>query len=191
MAKILLLDNYDSFTYNLFHYIEEFDGIEVEVSRNDEIDLHSVGGYDGIILSPGPGLPRESGKLVPLINRYKDSKRIFGVCLGQQAIAELFGGELENLEQVYHGVSSPIVIQEPKHYIFKDMPSIIDVGRYHSWVVSHTNLPECLRVDAMDFDGRIMALSHRKLDICAVQFHPESILTPLGKQILFNWLNTF
>lgn len=191
MAKILLLDNYDSFTYNLFHYIEEFEGIEVEVFRNDEIDLDSVGGYDGIILSPGPGLPCESGQLVPLINRYKDSKRIFGVCLGQQAIAEVFGGTLENLKEVYHGVATQININQPQHYIFNGLPSRIEVGRYHSWIVSQKNFPQCLSIDAIDDNGSIMALSHKRLDICAVQFHPESVLTSFGKQIIFNWLKTY
>jgi anthranilate synthase component II len=187
--KVLILDNYDSFTYNLFHYVEEFNGIEVDVIRNDEVNLDSVEQYDGIILSPGPGLPNESGLLIPIIERYKETKKIFGVCLGQQAIGEVFGGELENLEKVYHGMATPIEIKEPKHYIFNGLPNNIEVGRYHSWVVSLKNFPSCLRIDATDKDGQIMALSHRELDICAVQFHPESILTPMGKQILFNWLN--
>jgi anthranilate synthase component 2 len=191
MPKILILDNYDSFTYNLYHYVEEFDGITIDVVRNDKVVLDEVEKYDGIILSPGPGLPCESGLLVPLINRYKDKKRIFGVCLGQQAIAEVFGGTLENMESVYHGVATPISILEPKHYLFKNLPSKIDVGRYHSWVVSPNNFPECLSVDAVDEHGRIMALSHKQFDICAVQFHPESVLTPLGKDIIRNWLVGF
>jgi anthranilate synthase component 2 len=191
MPKILLLDNYDSFTYNLFHYVEEFNGVDVDVFRNDEISVEDVEKYDGIILSPGPGLPSESGLLIPIIERYKETKRIFGVCLGQQAITEVFGGELENLEKVYHGVATPIEIQEPKHYIFSGLPSKIEVGRYHSWVVSCNNFPSCLRIDATDLDGRIMALSHRELDICAVQFHPESILTLNGKQMIFNWLKRY
>lgn len=191
MPRILILDNYDSFTYNLFHYVEEFVGVKVDVFRNDEIRIDDIEKYDGIILSPGPGLPIESGLLIPIIERYKETKRIFGVCLGQQAIGEIFGGDLENLEQVFHGVSSPIKIEEPKHYIFDGLPNNIEVGRYHSWVVSCNNFPSCLRIDAIDEDGRIMALSHRELDICAVQFHPESILTPFGKQIIANWLSNY
>lgn len=191
MHKILLLDNYDSFTYNLFHYAEEFEGVEVNVFRVDEIRIDDIEKYDGIILSPGPGLPKESGLLIPIIERYKESKRIFGVCLGQQAIGEIFGGALQNLEKVYHGVATPININQPQHYLFKGMPSRIDVGRYHSWVVSQNNFPQCLRIDATDDSGSIMALSHRELDICAVQFHPESILTPNGKQIIANWLSKF
>ncbi len=191
MPRILILDNYDSFTYNLFHYVEEFVGVKVDVFRNDEIRIDDIEKYDGIILSPGPGLPIESGLLIPIIERYKETKRIFGVCLGQQAIGEVFGGELENLEQVFHGVATPIEIEEPKHYIFDGLPNNIEVGRYHSWVVSRNNFPSCLRIDAIDEDGRIMALSHRELDICAVQFHPESILTPFGKQIIANWLSNY
>ena len=191
MPKILILDNYDSFTYNLFHCVDEFDDIDVDVIRNDEINLNVVDRYDGIILSPGPGLPEESGLLLPLIERYKDSKKVFGVCLGQQAIAEVFGGTLENLEEVHHGVSTPININQPQHYLFKGLPSKIDVGRYHSWVVSQHSFPGCLSIDAIDDNGAIMALSHSELDICAVQFHPESILTPYGKQIIFNWLKRF
>jgi len=171
--------------------VEEFDGVEVDVMRNDEIDIEKLDVYDGIILSPGPGLPVESGLLIPVIEKYKESKKILGVCLGQQAIGEVFSGNLENLETVYHGVSSTIEICEPKHYIFENLPNKIEVGRYHSWVVSKENFPENLHIDAIDADGRIMALSHRKFDICAVQFHPESILTPLGKQIIFNWLGSF
>lgn len=191
MPKILLLDNYDSFTYNLLHYVEEVVGIEVDVIRNDKIRIEDVEKYDGIILSPGPGLPSESGLLIPIIEKYKESKRIFGVCLGQQAIGEVFGGKLENLEEVYHGVASPIKILEPKHYLFDGLPNSIEVGRYHSWVVSRKDFPSCLRIDATDEDGQIMALSHKELDICAVQFHPESILTPAGKQMIFNWLKNF
>ena len=188
MAKVLLLDSYDSFTYNLYHYLEAFSNTQVDVVRNDRISLNEVDGYDGIILSPGPGLPSEAGLLIPIIERYKETKRIFGVCLGQQAIAQAFGGELENPEKVYHGVSTPINIGEPKHYLFDGLPSRIEVGRYHSWVVANQNFPKCLRIEATDDKGSIMAISHHQLDICAVQFHPESILTPTGKQMIFNWL---
>ena len=191
MLRILILDNYDSFTYNLLHYVEEFDGVEVDVIRNDEVDIEKLNVYDGIILSPGPGLPNESGLLIPVIEKYKKTKKILGVCLGQQAIGEVFGGNLENLEKVYHGIASTIEICEPKHYLFKNLPNQIEVGRYHSWVVSTQNFPDNLRIDATDANGRIMALSHKEFDICAVQFHPESILTPLGKHIVFNWLRSF
>ncbi len=189
MQRILLLDNYDSFTYNLYHYVEAFDNVQVDVFRNDKVDIEAIDEYDGIILSPGPGLPHESGLLIPIIERYKETKRILGVCLGQQAIAEVFGGELENLNTVYHGVSTPMKIMEPSHYIFSGLPNKVDVGRYHSWVVSHTNFPDCLKIEAVDDFGRIMALSHKELDICGVQFHPESILTPTGKDVIFNWLS--
>lgn len=171
--------------------MEEFEGVKVDVFRNDEIQIEDVEKYDGIILSPGPGLPNESGLLIPIIEQYKESKRIFGVCLGQQAIGEVFGGSLQNLEKVYHGVATPINVNQPEHYLFKGMPSRIEVGRYHSWVVSQDNFPHCLKIDATDDSGSIMALSHREFDICAVQFHPESILTPLGKQMIFNWLVGF
>ena len=190
MRKILLLDNYDSFTYNLYHYVEAFNNIQVDVIRNDKVDIETIDQYDGIILSPGPGLPHESGLLIPVIKRYKKTKRILGVCLGQQAIAEVFDGELENLDTVYHGVSTPIKILEPRHYIFSGLPNKVEVGRYHSWVVSHTKFPNCLKVEALDNFGRIMALRHNELDICDVQFHPESILTPVGKAIIFNWLRS-
>ena len=189
MNRILLLDNYDSFTYNLLHYVEELCSIDVDVARNDKISLEDVDGYDGIILSPGPGLPSEAGLLIPIIERYKETKRILGVCLGLQAIGEVFGGQLENLNKVYHGISTPINIKTPRHYLFNELPDKIEVGRYHSWVISPKGFPSCLNVNAIDCEGQIMALSHKALDICAVQFHPESILTPFGKQIISNWLN--
>lgn len=188
MHRILILDNYDSFTYNLLHYAEAFPNVAVDVIRNDRIAIDEIEKYDSIILSPGPGLPQEAAQLIPIVKRYKEYKRIFGVCLGHQAIAQVFGGELENMKTVYHGVSSPIKINEPKHYIFQGLPNVIDVGRYHSWVVSKRNFPDCLQVEAVDMDGRIMALSHKELNICAVQFHPESILTPHGKKLISNWL---
>ncbi|MFP4556276.1 MAG: anthranilate synthase component II, partial [Bacteroidales bacterium] len=172
MQKILLLDNYDSFTYNLYHYVQAFNGVQVDVFRNDRIAIEDIEKYNGIILSPGPGLPRESGPLIPIIERYKSTKRILGICLGQQAIAEVYGGKLVNLDTVYHGVATPININAPKHYIFRGLPNKIEVGRYHSWAVSIKNLPECLKIEATDNDGIIMALSHKELDICAVQFHP-------------------
>ena len=191
MAKILVFDNYDSFTYNLVHYVRSASGHEVDVALNDEIPLQDVGPYDGIILSPGPGVPSEAGMLKPLIDYYKSSKRIFGVCLGQQAIAEVFGGRLINLTTVYHGVATPVSFSTPRHYLFEGLPETIEAGRYHSWAVDPGTFPSCLRIDATDQNGQIMALSHREFDICSVQFHPESILTPTGINIISNWLKGF
>jgi len=191
MASILVLDNYDSFTYNLVHYIRKYGKHKLEVFRNDEISVDEVSRFDGIVLSPGPGIPSEAGNLLPIINKYKESKRIFGVCLGQQAIAESFGGRLVNISTVYHGVATKMFIQQPSHYLFNELPMDFMGGRYHSWVVDPTTLPTCLKVDALDENGQIMALSHNDYDICGVQFHPESILTPNGKQIINNWLDKF
>ena len=191
MAKILVFDNYDSFTYNLVQYVKSIGNHQVDVFLNDEISLDEVAPYDGIILSPGPGLPSESGLLKPLIEQYKSSKRIFGVCLGQQAIAEVFGGSLRNLSAVYHGVATPVTFSHPKHYLFEGMPDTIEAGRYHSWIVENKTFPACLNIEALDNNGQIMALSHREFDICGVQFHPESILTPLGINIISNWLKMF
>jgi anthranilate synthase component II len=191
MAKILVFDNYDSFTYNLVQYVQNTGNHEIDVVLNDEISLDDVVSYDGIILSPGPGLPSEAGLLKPLIERYKSTKRIFGVCLGQQAIAEVFGGTLLNLSTVYHGVATPITFTNPKHYLFEGLPETIEAGRYHSWVVENKTLPSCLNIEAIDQEGQIMALSHKKYDVCGVQFHPESVLTPLGIKIIYNWLKMF
>ncbi|HQB77029.1 MAG TPA: aminodeoxychorismate/anthranilate synthase component II [Tenuifilaceae bacterium] len=187
--RILVIDNYDSFTYNLVHYVQEYPNCEVDVCRNDAIDFGAVGSYDGIILSPGPGLPSQSGDLLVLIEQYQQQKPILGVCLGQQAIAQAFGGELENLERVYHGEASAIDSIGNKHFLFNGVPHRFVVGRYHSWVVKKDTLPPCLQVNAIDSNGCIMALSHRELDICGVQFHPESILTQEGKRMIFNWLD--
>jgi anthranilate synthase component II len=191
MANILVFDNYDSFTYNLVHYVRKAGGHNVDVFRNDEIALDDVEKYDGIILSPGPGIPEEAGLLLPLIRRYYKTKRIFGVCLGQQAIAEAFGGTLINLETVFHGVASTINVSTPNHYIFNGLPQRVEVGRYHSWVVSKETLPACLTINAEDENGDIMALSHTEYDVCGVQFHPESVLTPQGFEMIKNWLDRF
>lgn len=191
MVKILLLDNYDSFTYNLYHYIDSTPGFKVDVIRNDSVVLSEIKHYDGIVLSPGPGLPKESGLLMDVIQNYYLNKKIFGVCLGHQALAQYFGAELLNLPTVLHGVQTPIKIINLKHYLFKDLPPIIDVGRYHSWVVNPVGLPNCLDVTAVDFNNYIMALSHKSFDICSVQFHPESIMTPYGMKIILNWLDRF
>ena len=191
MARILIIDNYDSFTYNLVHYVNEYREHETDVFRNDRIAMDDIGQYDGILISPGPGIPSEAGNLPEIIDRYKESKRIFGVCLGLQAIAEVFGGTLLNTDKVYHGVATNINIPEPGHYLFEGLPARFPGGRYHSWVVKKENVPGCLRIDALDNEGYIMAMSHRNLDVCGVQFHPESILTPDGKEIVFNWLRRF
>lgn len=191
MARILVFDNYDSFTYNLVQYAQSIGNHKVEVFLNDEIRLDEIEAYDGIILSPGPGLPAESGILMQLLERYKTSKRIFGVCLGQQAIAQAFGGTLRNLDAVYHGVATRILLGNPRHSLFDGLPDVIDGGRYHSWVVENETLPECLRIEAFDDNRQIMALSHKELDICSVQFHPESVLTPFGINIISNWMKKF
>ena len=191
MAKILVFDNYDSFTYNLVQYVQRTENHEIDVFLNDEISLDEMEKYDGIIISPGPGLPSDVKLLNPMITRYKSTKRIFGVCLGQQAIAESFGAKLQNLDSVFHGVASDIYISNPKHYIFEGLPDTIAGGRYHSWIVENKSLPQCLKVEAIDNEGQIMALSHTEFDICSVQFHPESVLTPLGINIIENWLRRF
>jgi anthranilate synthase component 2 len=164
---------------------------QVDVVLNDELPLEDAVKYDGIILSPGPGLPSEAGSLLPLIDHYKSTKRIFGVCLGQQAIAEVFGGTLINLSKVYHGLATPVSFSNPRHYLFDGLSDTIEAGRYHSWVVDPATLPGCLRTEAVDENGQIMALSHKEYDICSVQFHPESVLTPEGMKIIINWLKKF
>lgn len=191
MARILIIDNYDSFTYNLVHYVNEYNQHQTDVYRNDQIDLADIDKYDGILLSPGPGIPSEAGRLLEIIDLYKERKRIFGVCLGLQAIAEVFGGSLLNTKKVYHGVATNINLQKPGHYLFDGLPDSFQGGRYHSWVVKKETVPSCLRIDALDDEQYIMAMSHNELDVCGVQFHPESILTPLGKEIVFNWLKGF
>ncbi|MBX2930526.1 MAG: aminodeoxychorismate/anthranilate synthase component II [Chitinophagaceae bacterium] len=187
--KILLLDNYDSFTYNLVHLVEKITNHQPTVFLNDKIDLNTVNDYDKIILSPGPGIPEEAGLLLSLIKQYASAKSILGVCLGHQAIAVAFGGSLINLPNVYHGVSMKMMLKSNTHsYLFNHLPNEIEVGRYHSWVVDENNLPNTLEATAVDENGYIMALQHRLYDVQGVQFHPESILTPLGETILRNWL---
>ena len=185
MKKILVIDNYDSFTYNLVHYLEDLN-CEVIVKRNDQLRLEEVAAFDNIVLSPGPGIPDEAGLLKAIIKKYAPTKKIFGVCLGQQAIAEVFGGSLVNLDKVYHGIATKINIVKDD-VLFTDLPREIEVGRYHSWVVD-TNLPEALEATSFDKNGQIMSLRHKIYDVAAVQFHPESVLTPQGKKILENWL---
>jgi anthranilate synthase component 2 len=185
--NILIFDNYDSFTYNLFHLIKSLGYEDVEVHRNDKIDLDEIERFDKIILSPGPGLPSETTGLLPLISRYAPTKSILGVCLGHQAIAEAFGGHLINLENVCHGVATPVKIIA-EHRIFAGLPETFEAGRYHSWIVDSNGFPNELEVTAIDEEGQIMALRHRTLDVNGVQFHPESVLTPLGKTIIEEFL---
>lgn len=185
--KILVFDNYDSFTYNLVHYLEKVSDHAVEVYRNDEIALQDVAAYDKILISPGPGLPSSSGILPQLLKTYASQKNILGVCLGHQAIAEAFGGSLVNLDKVYHGVATPARIVRDDA-IFKGLPAAFNVGRYHSWAVNAANVPACLEVTAVDENGIIMAMRHRTYNIRSVQFHPESVLTGHGEQIIRNWV---
>jgi anthranilate synthase component II len=194
--KLLVFDNYDSFTYNLVHLVEKIINTRVEVYRNDQLPLEKVKAFDKIILSPGPGIPEEAGLLLPLIKAYAPTKSILGVCLGHQAIGQSFGGTLQNLSSVYHGVATPIQLTQAgqltatakPNAILKNLPATIEVGRYHSWVVSNQQLPDELEVTATDDNGYIMALQHKTYDVQGVQFHPESVLTPDGEKMLRNWL---
>ena len=203
--KILVFDNYDSFTYNLVNLVEKIIHQKVDVYRNDEIALEKVKEYDKIILSPGPGIPVEAGLLLPLIKEYAASKSILGVCLGHQAIGEAFGGKLVNLSKVYHGVATPVKVvnressvenasdsrftSHVSRQLFDDLPGVFEAGRYHSWIVADENFPKELEVTARDENNYIMALQHKTYDVQGVQFHPESVLTPMGEQIMRNWLN--
>jgi anthranilate synthase component 2 len=192
-VKLLVFDNYDSFTYNLVHLVEKILGDKVTVCRNDQIDLNAVDAFDKIILSPGPGIPSEAGLLLPLIKAYAPKKSILGVCLGHQAIGEAFGGKLINLTTVYHGLATPIQLQRDGHQqrdndVFQGFDNELIVGRYHSWVVSDEAFPDELEVTARDHNDYIMALRHKTYDVQGVQFHPESVLTPDGEKILRNWL---
>jgi anthranilate synthase component 2 len=187
MKPILMLDNYDSFTYNIVHYVEAL-GVEVEVFRNDKITLEEVGNYDTIILSPGPGLPKDAGILKQVIEKYGASKKILGVCLGHQAIAEVYGGSIFNLDNVYHGVASECKL-ETEDKLFSDLESTFDVGRYHSWSVTESDLPECFDITARSTDDMsIMGIKHKTHNVRGVQFHPESVLTPNGMKIIRNWV---
>ncbi|WP_378186974.1 anthranilate synthase component II [Aquimarina sp. W85] len=187
MKKILVIDNYDSFVYNLVHYLEALD-CEVTVRRNNQINLDEIEDFDKILLSPGPGIPDEAGLLKQIIQTYAPTKSIFGVCLGLQAIGEVFGGGLTNLNNVYHGVATQVKKTTAIEPLFTGLQQEFSVGRYHSWVVSNEDIPQCLKVTAYDQNGQIMALRHDTYDVCGVQFHPESVLTPDGKKILENWI---
>jgi anthranilate synthase component 2 len=186
--KVLVFDNYDSFTYNLVQIIEKILNQKVDVFRNDEITLEEINKYDKIILSPGPGIPEESGILLDLIKRYAPTKSILGVCLGQQAIAEAFGGKLINLSEIFHGVATTTELVKGETKLFQNLSSGLEVGRYHSWAVDPDYFPEELEITAVDKDGMIMALQHKTYDVHGVQFHPESILTPDGEVIIKNFL---
>ena len=183
--KVVIIDNYDSFTYNLSHLIKEL-GAEVTVLRNDQFKLEELEPFNKIVLSPGPGIPSEAGLLLDVIRTYAGKKPILGVCLGHQAIGEIFGGKLVNLSEVFHGVATPchIVVDDP---IFSGLDRSITIGRYHSWVVSKEAFPDCLEITA-EIDGQVMALRHKTLNVRGIQFHPESVLTPDGKKMIQNWL---
>ena len=184
--KIVIIDNYDSFTYNLAHLVREL-GAQVTVWRNDRFNLEHLGEFDKIILSPGPGIPAEAGLLLDVIRNYAGKKPILGVCLGHQAIGEVFGAKLTNLDEVFHGVATEGT-QFGNDYLFNGLPKRITMGRYHSWVVDRAHFPDCLEVTAVSDDGQIMALKHKQHDIHGIQFHPESVLTPNGMDMLRNWL---
>lgn len=187
--KILVIDNYDSFTYNLVHLVNELGG-EVEVWRNDKFAIEDVDQFDKILLSPGPGVPDEAGLLLDVIRTYAPTKSILGICLGQQAIAEAFGGSLLNLGRPMHGIATPVSVVDKEELLFIDCPDTINVGRYHSWVVNQADFPDCLEITATDESTEIMALRHKTLDVRGVQFHPESVLTEYGKQMIKNWMES-
>lgn len=188
MKKVLVIDNYDSFTYNLVHYLEDLN-CDVTVVRNDKLELDDVKPFQKIVLSPGPGIPDEAGLLKAIIEIYAPTKSILGVCLGQQAIGEVFGGTLINLDEVYHGVATNVTLTVDNEPLFNGLNKTFEVGRYHSWVVD-TNLPDCLEATSFDENGQIMSLRHKEYDVKGVQYHPESVLTPDGKKILENWINS-
>jgi anthranilate synthase component 2 len=187
MKKVLILDNYDSFTYNLYHLVNELGDVETTVCRNDKVILDEIEIFDKIILSPGPGIPKEAGILLPLICRYAPTKSILGVCLGHQAIGEVFGGRLENLKEVFHGVQTTVNIVG-EDALFKGLEKQLLAGRYHSWVVDKNGFPDCLEITAESEEGYIMALCHKNYDVHGIQFHPESILTPQGRIIIANFI---
>ena len=186
MKKILVIDNYDSFVYNLVHYLEELN-CEVTVKRNDQLDLEYVADYDKILLSPGPGIPNEAGLLKQIILEYGANKSILGVCLGMQAIGEVYGGKLLNLKEVYHGVATNIEVFVEDEYLYSGLEKELEVGRYHSWVVAK-ELPPQLQATSYDIKGEVMSLRHKEYDVRGVQFHPESVLTPDGKKMIKNWV---
>ena len=190
MNKILIIDNYDSFTYNLVQMVDENFKGSYTIKRNDEIELAEVAAFDGIILSPGPGIPDEAGLLKEIIRTYGPSKKIFGVCLGLQAIGEVYGAQLKNLDRVYHGVKTKMKVVDKPDIIFKNIPQEFEAGRYHSWIIDKEDLPGSIEITCMDEDNEIMAARHKEFDVRGVQFHPESILTEHGEQMIINFLNS-
>lgn len=186
--KILVLDNYDSFTYNLVCYIEKLTGEKVDVFRNDEIGIDEINRYDKILLSPGPGVPEEAGICLELIKKYAHTKSILGICLGHQVIAEAYGGTLLNLSRVYHGVASAVVVLDKREPLFSGIPDKLKAGRYHSWIVARESLPACFTITCEDPEGIIMGISHKQYDVRGLQFHPESVLTEYGIDIIRNWI---
>lgn len=188
MEKILVLDNYDSFTYNLVHYIKECTSVPVEVFRNTAISIEDVAQYSKILLSPGPGIPSEAGIMPELLKTYGSSKNILGVCLGHQAIVEAYGGQIFNMDTVYHGVESELTILDFDCPLYSHISQNCKVGRYHSWNAVKETLPDCFIITATDEDGRVMSVRHKEHAVYGVQYHPESVLTPEGKQIIANWL---
>lgn len=187
-GRIVVIDNYDSFTYNLVHAIKKISGLPVDVFRNDEIALEDLEKYDKMVLSPGPGLPEEAGLLLDIIRRFAPTKSMLGVCLGHQAIGEVFGGKLTNMNRVLHGMATPVTKTKIETQLFDGLPETFSAGRYHSWIVDQDGLPACLKVTSYDDQGLIMSMKHTDYDVEGVQFHPESVLTPLGEQMIANWL---
>lgn len=186
--KILIIDNYDSFTYNLAHAFRNLSGSPVDVVRNDAIEMHEVEEYDKIVLSPGPGVPAEAGRLMEVIRRFAGKKSMLGVCLGHQAIGEFFGGRLLNMDRVVHGKATPVRITSRNSSLFRGIPDCFEAGRYHSWIVDRNDFPGCLEITSIDNESHVMSLKHKRYDVEGVQFHPESILTSLGEKMLSNWL---
>lgn len=186
--NIIVIDNYDSFTYNLVHAIKKISGLPVEVKRNDEVALEELEKYDKIVLSPGPGIPVEAGLLPDIIKKYAPTKSILGVCLGHQAIGEVFGGKLLNMNKVLHGIATPVKIISRNTCLYKGIGDVFDAGRYHSWIVGSEGLPGCFEVTAIDENGQVMSMKHKEYDVQGVQYHPESVLTPDGEKIIKNWL---
>jgi anthranilate synthase component 2 len=188
MKKIIVIDNYDSFTYNLVHLIEKQTGDYPDVYRNDEIPVSEIEKYSKILISPGPGIPSESGICIEAIQKYGSRKSILGICLGHQAVCEAFGGKILNLSTVYHGIASPVKIKDSHDPLFRNIPPIIMAGRYHSWVISKKHLPACFKITCEDENGIIMGISHESYDVKGLQFHPESVLTEHGYEIIKNWI---
>lgn len=186
--KIVVIDNYDSFTYNLVHAIKKISGLPVDVIRNDELELSDLEKYDKIVLSPGPGIPEEAGLLMEIIREFAPRKSMLGVCLGHQAIGEAFGAKLINMSRVLHGIATPVSLISEDPILFEGLPEKFDVGRYHSWIVDRDGMPDTLEVTSLDENGMIMSLKHKQYDVRGVQFHPESVLTPLGEKMIENWL---